>query len=139
LKRVLATAAAAALVNCSRSGSGYEPPPLRQADPVGSSTAPRPPGPGYGVVDPMPPPAGASTHAVVVHEGKLSIESDPVGARLEVDGRYHGNKWSVLTVPVGAHHIKLTWPDGAAKEFDVQVVEGQTTHEIWSVKGKRQP
>lgn len=61
---------------------------------------------------------------------RLSVQTDPPGAAVYLDGRALGRRGStpmVLALPAGTHHVILEHPSGAPVEIDTDLETGQLT------------
>jgi serine/threonine-protein kinase len=61
-------------------------------------------------------------------QGSLRLESKPVGAEVRIDGEYRGQTPLEVTLPPGAHEVRLTLPDHGDWEAQVKVAENRVTH-----------
>jgi len=58
-------------------------------------------------------PANSSSPAAPDGVGTVSISSDPDGAEIFVDDKFHGNTPATLKIPTGSHSILLKFPGRA--------------------------
>jgi hypothetical protein len=71
---------------------------------------------------PQPAPAPRQT-AVATSQAKVHITSSPSGGEIYVDGKFHGNTPSDITLPVGEHSIKVL-VNGREWSRTVQITSG---------------
>src|SRR5262249_33079203 len=100
--------------------------------PTDTQKKPPPEPPSYGVVDPMPPPY------INRNEGAafLTIESDPPGASVLVDGAGVGNTpIEKFQVSPGSHAISVTSADGKiTRNATVKVKKDKTAKQSFDLK-----
>ncbi len=79
---------------------------------------------------PAAPPAPAATPAASVAPptGKLSVESNPSGADIEIDGSFVGNTPSDVQVPAGDHTIAVKKTGFRDWERQMKVTTGSSVH-----------
>ena len=138
LKRILAAAAAlhlgTALADNSvpgdkgKDGKDHKPPDAQKPP------DPPPQPPGYGVVDPMPPPYINRGDG----QGYLTIESKPPGAEVMVDGADVGvTPIEKLLVSSGMHAITVSMAGMAPKNLTAKVKKGKTVKEVVSLEPEK--
>jgi serine/threonine-protein kinase len=84
---------------------------------------------------PPAPPSSVQTSSGVARPvetlsslGSLKIESKPGGAEVSIDGEHRGLTPLELTLPPGAHEVRLTLPDHGDWEAQVKVAQNRVTH-----------
>jgi hypothetical protein len=136
LKRIVAAAAALQLgtavadnsVPGDKGKNGNKPPDAQKPP----ERPPEPPG--YGVVDPMPPPYINRNEG----EGYLTIESKPPGAQVMIDGASVGlTPVGKFTVTPGMHAITATAPGMVTKNLTVKVKKGKTEKVVLSLQPEK--
>ncbi len=116
------------------------PPPEVPAEPSGADTPPADPppqpaaatpetpqtGPSGPVARSVPPSPEAPTQAV----GTLNINSRPY-SNIWVDGTAKGETWKNLSLPVGAHTVRLEDSEHRVHTMNIQVLEGAQVNICW--------
>jgi S1-C subfamily serine protease len=69
----------------------------------------------------------ASLSATVDAVGTVSISSDPDGAEIFIDDKFHGNTPAALKLPAGAHAIVLKFPGHADWRRTLEVLKSSKT------------
>ncbi len=59
--------------------------------------------------------------------GSLKLDSKPVGATVSIDGEHRGQTPLEVSLPPGAHEVRLTLPDHGDWEAQVKVAENRVT------------
>ncbi len=76
----------------------------------------QPPAPPLVESKPLPPPP----------QGGLSIDTDPSGAKVIVDGSMvNVSPASISNLPPGRHHLQIALPDYVTEERDIDVIDGE--------------
>jgi len=69
--------------------------------------------------------------------GKLNINTNPIDAKIHIDGKRHGTTPNVITLLVGKHHIRLSKKGYVSIADTIDIKEtGQTTYTFDLTKGQ---
>src|SRR4029077_9939339 len=90
-----------------------------------STIAPSGPSPGETLDSPASPNAPLSTAPDAV--GTVSISSDPDGAEIFIDDKFHGNTPATLRLPAGSHAVVLRFPGHTDWRRNLEVLKSSKT------------